>query len=90
MSCDVCTVQLTQNLNASKKNSRISSARHASSSARGLEWSSSARDRAVERSSASSRAFECEESRAISRSQARAESRSLRQAVITCTVRSTY
>ena len=42
----------------------MSSARHASSRARGLEWSSSARDQAVERSSASSRAFECEGSRA--------------------------
>ena len=60
MSCDACTVQLTQNLNASKKNSRVSSAGHASSRARGLEWSSGARDQAVERSSASSRALERE------------------------------
>ena len=65
----VYTVQLTLNLNASKKKSRVSSARHASSRARGLEGSSGLLVRGIERSSA--RALEREGSRARSRSQAR-------------------
>ena len=55
------TVQLTRNLNASKKNSRVSSARHASSRARVVfecEGSSS-RARVVERSSARGRGLYC-------------------------------
>ena len=72
---------------ASKKtNSRVSSARHASSRARGLEWSSSARDRAVEHSSARARVVERSSARGRGLYRARrrrAESGSLRHAVIT-------
>ena len=70
-----------------KKNSRVSSARRASSRARGLEWSSSARDRAVERLSARARVVERSSARGRGLYRARRcgrnRSGSLRHAVIT-------
>ena len=74
----IFTVQLTRNLNVSKKNSRVSSARHASSRARVVFEceGSSARARVIERSSA--------RGQGLYRARRRhAESGSLQHAVIT-------